>query len=66
MTWRMLTEEQRIACLERVRDDQGGVANKKFKKEQVMEALLDVRTWLIVLATMLSVFHRISYQTHTE
>ncbi|KAG8218761.1 major facilitator superfamily domain-containing protein [Butyriboletus roseoflavus] len=53
MTWRMLTEEQRIACLERVRDDQGGIANKKFKKDQVMEALLDVRTWLIVLATML-------------
>ncbi|KAH0840047.1 MFS general substrate transporter [Lanmaoa asiatica] len=54
VTWRMLTEEQRIACLERVRDDQGGIANKKFKKDQVMEALLDVRTWLIVLATMLT------------
>lgn len=57
MTWRILTEEQRIACLERVRDDQGGITNKTFKNDQVMEALLDVRTWLIVLATMLSTFH---------
>jgi ACS family allantoate permease-like MFS transporter len=52
-TW-MLTKEERIASLERIRDDQGGTENRKFKKEQVIEALLDVRTWLIVLATMLS------------
>lgn len=50
----ILTEEERIASLERVRDDQGGTENRKFKKEQVIETLLDVRTWLIVLATMLS------------
>jgi hypothetical protein len=49
-----LTKEERIASLERVRDDQGGTENRKFKKEQVIETLLDVRTWLIVLATMLS------------
>ncbi|KIJ70204.1 hypothetical protein HYDPIDRAFT_79103 [Hydnomerulius pinastri MD-312] len=54
VNWRMLTEEERIASLERVRDDQGGTENKKFKKDQVVEALLDVRTWLIVLATMLT------------
>ncbi|KAF8842245.1 MFS general substrate transporter [Paxillus ammoniavirescens] len=54
VTWRMLTEEERIVSLERVRDDQGGIENKKFKSEQVIEALLDVRTWLIVLATMLT------------
>lgn len=51
---RMLTQEERIASLERVRDDQGGTENKKFKREQVIETLLDVRTWLVVLATMLS------------
>jgi len=55
---RILTEEERIASLERVRDDQGGTENKKFKKEQVIETLLDVRTWLVVLATMLSKYHR--------
>ncbi|KAN0097338.1 hypothetical protein V8E55_001784 [Tylopilus felleus] len=52
ITWRILTEEQRIVCLERVRDDQGGIAKKKFKKDQVIEASLDVRMWLIVLAML--------------
>ncbi|KAH7920805.1 MFS general substrate transporter [Leucogyrophana mollusca] len=51
---RILTREERIAALERVRNDQGGTENKKFKKDQVIEALLDIRTWLVVLATMLT------------
>jgi ACS family allantoate permease-like MFS transporter len=51
---RMLTKQERIAVLERVRNDQGGTENKKFKKEQVIEALTDVRTWLVVLSTVLS------------
>ncbi|KAJ7498996.1 MFS general substrate transporter [Mycena latifolia] len=41
-------------ALERVRDDQGGTENKKLKKDQMLEALFDVRTWLIVLTTLLS------------
>ncbi|KAK7695716.1 hypothetical protein QCA50_000352 [Cerrena zonata] len=49
---RMLTKEERIAALERVRDDQGGTENKKWKKDQIIEALTDVRTWLIVLTTL--------------
>lgn len=51
---RMLTAEERIAALERVRDDQGGTENKKIKRDQVVETLLDIRTWLIVLTVMLS------------
>ncbi|KAJ7129764.1 MFS general substrate transporter [Mycena epipterygia] len=47
-----LDKEERIAALERVRDDQGGTENKRLKKDQVFEALLDVRTWLIVLSTV--------------
>jgi MFS family permease len=49
-----LTEEERIAAVERVRNDQGGVANKTIKKYQVIEALTDVRSWLIVLSTFLT------------
>ena len=49
-----LSKEERIAVLERVREDQSGMENKHLKKEQVVEALLDVRTWLIVLTVMLS------------
>lgn len=51
-----LTAEERVACLERVRDDQGGTENKSLKKDQVIEALTDIRTWLIVLTTLLSMF----------
>ncbi|KDQ64845.1 hypothetical protein JAAARDRAFT_188129 [Jaapia argillacea MUCL 33604] len=50
----LLSKEERIAALERVRDDQVGVENHTLKKEQVKEALLDIRTWLIVLTTMLT------------
>jgi hypothetical protein len=50
----MLTQEERIAALERVRDDQGGTENKTIKRDQIIETLLDIRTWLVVLTTMLS------------
>ncbi|KAJ7047446.1 MFS general substrate transporter [Mycena alexandri] len=49
-----LDKEERIAALERVRDDQGGTENKKLKKGQIAEAFLDVRTWLIILTTLLT------------
>ncbi|CAA7259690.1 unnamed protein product [Cyclocybe aegerita] len=48
------SKEERIAALERVRDDAGGTENKHLKKYQVVEAITDIRTWLIVLTTLLS------------
>ncbi|KAJ7700008.1 MFS general substrate transporter [Mycena rosella] len=51
---KFLDKEERIAALERVRDDQGGTENKKLKKDQMLEAILDVRTWLIVLTTLMT------------
>lgn len=51
-----LTREERIAALERVRDDQGGTENKELKMGQIKEALLDIRTWLVILTTFLSKF----------
>ncbi|KII94789.1 hypothetical protein PLICRDRAFT_192065 [Plicaturopsis crispa FD-325 SS-3] len=51
---RMLTEEERVAAVERIREDQGGTENKTIKKEQVIETLADVRSWLIVLTTLLT------------
>ena len=53
---RMLSKEERIAALERVRDDQGGTENRRWKKDQIIEAVTDLRTWLIVLSTLLSKF----------
>lgn len=32
----------------------GGTENKRFKKEQMLEALTDIRTWLIVLTVLMS------------
>lgn len=53
---RILTKEERIAALERVRNDQGGTANRNWKKDQIIEAVTDIRSWLIVLSTLLSLF----------
>ncbi|VDB97560.1 unnamed protein product [Peniophora sp. CBMAI 1063] len=49
-----LTPEERIAVLERIRDNQCGTENKVFKRAQVIEAVCDVRTWLVVLSTMMT------------
>ncbi|KAI0698935.1 MFS general substrate transporter [Cytidiella melzeri] len=51
---RVLTKEERVAALERVRNDQGGTSNRKWKKDQIIEAVCDVRAWLIVLSTLLT------------
>ncbi|KAI0698936.1 MFS general substrate transporter [Cytidiella melzeri] len=51
---RFLTQEERVIAVERVRDDQGGTENKKIKRKQVFEALTDVRTWLIVIMTIMT------------
>ncbi|KIP10651.1 hypothetical protein PHLGIDRAFT_208266 [Phlebiopsis gigantea 11061_1 CR5-6] len=49
-----LTRKERIIAIERVRNDQGGTENKTIKKSQVIEALLDTRSWLIVLLTVMT------------
>ncbi|KAK7056432.1 hypothetical protein VNI00_002987 [Paramarasmius palmivorus] len=49
-----LTAEERVAALERVRENQAGVTNRTWKKDQVIEAFTDVRTWLLVLTTLLA------------
>ncbi|PSR73607.1 hypothetical protein PHLCEN_2v10526 [Hermanssonia centrifuga] len=50
---KFLTKEERIAAIERVRDDQGGTENKRLKIDQLKEAVTDIRTWLIVLSTLI-------------
>ncbi|KAJ7226188.1 MFS general substrate transporter [Mycena rebaudengoi] len=39
---------------ERVRNDRGGTESMALKREQVIEALLDIRTWLILPSTLLT------------
>jgi len=49
VTARFLTEEERIAALERVRLDQSGTHNKHIKRYQIIETFKDIRTWVMVL-----------------
>ncbi|AOW03642.1 YALI0D05819p [Yarrowia lipolytica CLIB122] len=44
-----LNEEERKLVLARIASNQQGFENKTFKKEQVWEALTDIRTWLYFL-----------------
>jgi MFS family permease len=44
---KLVTERQKAITVEKLRADQTGVENKMLKKEQVWEALLDPKTWLL-------------------
>ncbi|KAH7093762.1 allantoate permease [Paraphoma chrysanthemicola] len=41
-----LSERERVVALRRLEDDGTGVESKTFKKEQAIEAFLDVKVWL--------------------
>ena len=47
-----LSQEERIAALERVRLDQAGTHNKHIKRYQVRETFKDIRTWVMFLIIM--------------
>ncbi|EIN03461.1 MFS general substrate transporter [Punctularia strigosozonata HHB-11173 SS5] len=49
-----LSKEEKIAVLERIRDEQIGTENRKLKRDQILEAFSDVRTWLVVFMTMMT------------
>lgn len=56
MRAKCFTEEDKHLMVERVRDNQTGLQNRQFKKEQVWEALTDPQAWgyaLIQLCTTL-------------
>lgn len=44
-----INERQKAIAVERVRADQTGMENKTWKREQVVEALCDPKTWLMFL-----------------
>ncbi|KAH9981780.1 major facilitator superfamily domain-containing protein [Russula vinacea] len=44
-----LTEDERAKAVRRIKDNQTGVENKHFKKEQMIEAMVDPKTWLFAL-----------------
>jgi len=48
-----LTMEERAKAVQRIKENQTGVENKHFKKEQMIEALTDHKTWLFALFSAL-------------
>ncbi|BGO91878.1 hypothetical protein NBRC10512v2_004144 [Rhodotorula toruloides] len=46
---RFLSKEERVLAVERIRSNNSGIGNKKYKWYQVREALLDPLTWLYCL-----------------
>lgn len=44
-----LTEEERLYQVQRIKSNQQGFGNKKFKRYQVVEAFKDVRTWIYIV-----------------
>jgi MFS family permease len=50
--WFLKGDEKRIA-LEMIRDNNTGIHNKSFKKEQFIEALTDMKTWIMFLLNFL-------------
>lgn len=56
MRAKCFSEQDKRLMVERVRENQTGLQNKKFRKEQMIEALLDPQTWgycLIAICTTL-------------
>lgn len=52
LTASFLTEEERVAALERVRLDQAGTHNKHIKKYQIVETFKDIRTYIMFIIIM--------------
>ena len=48
-TARFLTEEERLIAIERLRANQTGFKNSTIDKSQIMEAFMDVKTWLLAI-----------------
>ncbi|EJD04818.1 membrane transporter, partial [Fomitiporia mediterranea MF3/22] len=44
-----LTREERVIAVNRIKENQAGVENKHFKKEQVIECLMEMKTWIFFL-----------------
>ncbi|KAL5520352.1 hypothetical protein ACEPAG_9576 [Sanghuangporus baumii] len=48
-----LTPEERVTAVNRIKGNQAGVENKHFKKEQMIECLMDPKTWIFALFSCL-------------
>jgi hypothetical protein len=54
MKAKFLTHDEKIYAVERVRSNQTGIENKKFKLNHVLESVKDPQIWLLFLITAIS------------
>lgn len=54
-----LTKDERVVAVERLRKGQTGVRCQKIKRSQLLEALLDVKVWLVALMMASAYVHPI-------
>jgi len=54
VTARFISDAERIAEIDRIKDNRTGFEDRKFKKEQFVEAMLDLETWLLFLFAVTS------------
>jgi ACS family allantoate permease-like MFS transporter len=51
---KFLNEDERRGVVLRIRNNETGIENKKFKKAQFVEAILDLKTWLLFIFAVAS------------
>lgn len=49
MTARFLSQEEKVVAVERMRSEQLGIENRQVKWHQIREALLDPKTWFLLV-----------------
>ncbi|KAF2163960.1 hypothetical protein M409DRAFT_68203 [Zasmidium cellare ATCC 36951] len=51
---KFLSEDERKAAIDRIKENETGIENKHWKKDQFIEAMLDVKTWLLFVFAVTS------------
>lgn len=54
LTARFLTDRERKLAIDRIKSNNTGIENKTFKTHQFLEAILDLKTWLLFLFAVAS------------
>lgn len=54
LTTKWLTDAERVVSLNRVKNNKTGIENKEFNMQQFVEAMTDLKTWLLFLFAVAS------------
>jgi MFS transporter, ACS family, allantoate permease len=49
-----LSEEERIMAIQRIKVNQTGIENKRWKKDQFIETIVDPKVWIMFLFAAIS------------